>query len=260
VTVPDGGAAGPVYLTAPAAAVRDAADPAGGVETFLSPDEQRSVLRFKHETDRLDYAASHALFRLLAAKQLGLSPGAAAGLTVKRRCAGCGSSEHGKPSIAGVDLSLSRSHGTVMAAAGPAGTQLGADIERIPSDLFAGFDDYVLAPEERTGPGIAEPPESSLHGDVIRRTARIALWVAKEAVLKAAGLGLTLDPSTVSLVDAGGIEAPGAASRLQATGTGHPSVDGLLAAAVPAPAGYLAAIAARDGVPGHSLPLSALFS
>lgn len=257
MTVPDGGAAGPVYLTAPAAAVRDAADPAGGLETFLSPDEQRSVLRFKHETDRLDYAASHALFRLLAARQLGSSPGAAAGLTVKRRCAGCGSSEHGKPSIAGVELSLSRSHGTVMAAAGPAGTQLGADIERIPADLFAGFDDYVLAPEERTGPGMSEPPESSPHGDV---TARIALWVAKEAVLKAAGLGLALDPSTVSLVDASGVPAPAPGALLQATGTGHPSVDGLLTAGVPAPPGYLAAVAGREGVPGQSVPLSALFS
>ena len=257
MTTPDGGAAGPVYLTAPAAAVRAAADPAGGLETFLSPDEQRSMLRFKHETDRLDYAASHALFRLLAARQLGLSPGAAAGLTVKRRCAGCSSSEHGKPSIAGVELSLSRSHGTVMAAAGPAGTQLGADIERIPADLFAGFDDYVLAPEERTGPGMAEPPESSPHGDV---TARIALWVAKEAVLKAAGLGLALDPSTVSLVDASGAPAPVPGAHVQATGTGHPSVDGLLAAGVPAPPGYLAAVAGREGVPGQSVPLSALFS
>ena len=255
--MPDGGAAGPVYLTAPAAAVRAAADPAGGLETFLSPNEQRSMLRFKHETDRLDYAASHALFRLLAARHLGLSPGAAAGLTVSRRCAGCGSSEHGKPSIAGVELSLSRSHGVVMAAAGPSGTQLGADIERIPADLFAGFDDYVLAPEERTGPGMAEPPESSPHGDV---TARIALWVAKEAVLKAAGLGLALDPSTVSLVDASGVPAPAPGALLQATGTGHPSVDGLLTAGVPAPPGYLAAVAGREGVPGQSVPLSALFS
>jgi len=255
--MPDGGAAGPVYLTAPAAAVRAAADPAGGLETFLSPNEQWSMLRFKHKTDRLDYAASHALFRLLAARHLGLSPGAAAGLTVSRRCAGCGSSEHGKPSIAGVELSLSRSHGVVMAAAGPSGTQLGADIERIPADLFAGFDDYVLAPEERTGPGIGEPPESSLRSDV---TARIALWVAKEAVLKAAGLGLALDPSTVSLVDASGVPAPAPGALLQATGTGHPSVDGLLTAGVPAPPGYLAAVAGREGVPGQSVPLSALFS
>ena len=257
MTMPDGGAAGPIYLTAPAVAVRAAADPAGGLETFLSPDEQRSMLRFKHETDRLDYAASHALFRLLAARHLGLSPGAAAGLTVSRRCAGCGSSEHGKPSIAGVELSLSRSHGTVMAVAGPAGTQLGADIERIPADLFAGFDDYVLAPEERTGPGMVEPPESSPHGDV---TARIALWVAKEAVLKAAGLGLALDPATVSLVDASGAPAPVPGAHVQATGTGHPSVDGLLAAGVPAPPGYLAAVAGRESVPGQSVPLSTLFS
>ena len=199
-------------MAAPTAAVQDAAAVAGlggygglfgGLGAFLSPRERDASLRFRRPADRLDYPASHALFRLLAARRLGLSPAAAAGLSVRRMCAGCGATDHGKPSIEGVALSMSRSHGTVMAAAAPAGTSLGADIERVPAEVFAGFDNFALAPEERRGPdgpGLAGP---ELTGPGLTDAGRIRLWVAKEAALKAAGVGLAVDPSSVRLVPAG---------------------------------------------------------
>ena len=146
------------YAAVPSAALQDAAARSslggygglfGGLGAFLSAQERDASLRFRRAADRLDYAASHALFRLLAARRLGLTPADAAGLDVRRRCAGCGSTGHGKPSIEGVALSLSRSHGTVMAASAPEGASLGADIERVPAEVFAGFDDFALAPEER---------------------------------------------------------------------------------------------------------------
>ncbi|MEC5179250.1 4'-phosphopantetheinyl transferase family protein [Arthrobacter sp. CG_A4] len=275
MTAPDGGPAGTCYIAVPSAAVQAAAVQAGGglhgdglhggglhgggLGAFLSPREHDASLRFHRGEDRLDYSASHALFRLLAAWWLGLGPEHAAGLEVRRLCGGCGSTEHGKPSIEGVGLSMSRSHGTVMAAAGPAGTSLGADIEKVPAKVFAGFDDFAVAPGEGLGrhgldvsdaSGASDAPDASDASDADR----IRLWVAKEAVLKAAGVGLAVDPSAVRL------DPAGARAVFRAESPGNPAVHGLLVGAVPAPPGYLAAVSARSGVPAQPLSLPEIFS
>ena len=240
----------------PGPAWADTAGCSGASGAFLSPPERDASLRFKRAADRLDYAASHALFRLLAARRLGLSPADAAGLAVRRMCAGCGATDHGKPSIEGVALSMSRSHGTVMAAAAPAGTSLGADIERVPAQVFAGFDDFALAPEERPGPDGAGLPRST--GDAgLTDAGRIRLWVAKEAALKAAGVGLAVDPSSVRLVPAG---SGGRAGALLAECAGNSAVHGLLVTPVPAPDGYAAAVAAPAGLPARAVSLAEIFA
>lgn len=250
----DGDAGDIQYVTAPAAAVADAAGSAGGLAAFLSEQERESHFRFRRAEDRLDYAASHALFRLVAAWRLGLEPEAAANLAVRRRCSGCGSTEHGKPSIDGAELSLSRSHGTVMVAAGPDGSPLGADVEKIPAKIFPGFDEYAVAEGELPDP----------HGPGLSDGDRIRLWVAKEAVLKASGLGLSLEPSAVTLVpadgSAAGVMAGRGLGRWHAASPGHPSVDGMSAYAVPAPDGYAGAVAAWNGPPGRSLSLRTVFA
>jgi 4'-phosphopantetheinyl transferase len=253
VTASAPGAAGIVYVAAPSDAIRSAADTLGGLDAFLSPQERTASQRFRLAEDRLDYAASHALFRLLAAWRLGLAPDDAAGLDVRRACAGCGSTGHGKPSIEGTGLSMSRSRGTVMAAAGPPRFSLGADIERVPAQVFAGFDDFALAPEERPGPLDTEVSDAG----------RIRLWVAKEAALKAAGLGLAVDPSSVRLVPAGTGGTGRAESRggtLRAESPGNPAVHGLLVTPVPAPDGYFAAIASPSGPPARAVLLAEIFA
>ena len=232
---------------------------------FLSARERDASLRFRRAADRLDYAASHALFRLLAARRLGLTPADAAGLDVRRRCAGCGSTGHGKPSIEGVALSLSRSHGTVMAASAPEGASLGADIERVPAEVFAGFDDYVLAPEERTWPDAvtaAEPTDPDPADAELTDAGRIRLWVAKEAALKASGVGLALDPSSVRLVPAGTRETAGigTSGTLRAECAGYPGIHGLLVTPVPAPDGYAAAVAAPAGLTARAVSLGEIFA
>lgn len=249
MTVSGRGADVMVYVAVRSAAVQDAAGRAGGLDAFLSPEERNASLRFRRAEDRLDYAASHALFRLLAAWRLGRAPQDAAVLDVRRTCAGCGGTDHGKPSIGGVAVSMSRSHGTVMAVAGPAGASLGADIERVPAEVFAGFDDFALAPEERPGP---DGPELTDAG-------RIRLWVAKEAVLKAAGLGLAVDPSSVLLVPAGSAGSS-TAGTLRSESWGNPAVHGLLVCPVPAPGGYAAAVAATAGLPAQSVSLAEIFA
>lgn len=238
--VANGARSGIVYLCVPSGDLEAACPAEGGLAAYLSADEVGAAGRFTRAGDRLDYAASHALFRLLAAYRLGLPPADAASLAVARLCSGCGSPEHGKPGVPGVSLSLSRSHGVVMAAAAPAGMPVGADIELVPDTLFKAFDDYVASPGERAG---------LQHRDV---DPRLALWTAKEAVLKAAGLGLAVAPAAVHLAPAGG-------PLLRADCPDVPQVDGLLATAVPAPKGYKAAVSAGSGFPPVQLALSVVF-
>ncbi|WP_052690537.1 4'-phosphopantetheinyl transferase family protein [Pseudarthrobacter chlorophenolicus] len=221
--------AGSVFLIVHSADLEAACAPAGGLAACLSPAEARSARRFARTADRLDYLASHALFRLVAAHRLGHGFAEAPQLEVSRRCAGCGSTGHGKPAVAGASLSLSRSKGAVMVAAGPEGTQVGADIEGIPDALHSGFDHYVASAAER---------EALAPGDI---SARIRLWVAKEAVLKAAGLGLSVPPAGVHLA---GNPADDNHPALRAESPAHPQVHGLTADFVPAPPGYTAAVSA----------------
>ena len=257
MTLPGAGRdAGIVYVAAPSTGVEAACLGLGGLDAFLAPAEAASAGRFRRAEDRLDYSASHALFRLLAAWQLGLGPDAAAGLEVRRRCSSCGGTDHGKPGVEGVGLSLSRSHGAVMAAAGPAGTSLGADIEKVPARVFDGFDDFAVAPGELDGTGHDSFVSADADGARMRDAdgARMRLWVAKEAVLKAAGLGLALDPASLRLLPAG---SPG---LFRAECPHNASVQGLLSCAVPAAEGYVAAVSAAGGLPPRRLSLAEIFA
>jgi len=220
--------AGTVFLAVFSADLEAACAPTGGLAAHLSPAEAQSARRFTRAGDRLDYMASHALFRLLAAHRLGRGFAETPQLEVTRRCAGCGSTGHGKPAVAGASLSLSRSNGAVMVAAGPEGIPVGADIEHIPDTLHSGFDHYVASAAER---------EALAPGDI---PARLRLWVAKEAVLKAAGLGLSVPPAGVHL--AGSPAAEGNCPVLRADSPAHPQVHGLTAVFLPAPPGYAAAL------------------
>ena len=95
------------------------------------------------------------------------------------RCLTCGSTEHGQPFAGGVGgLSLSRAGGLVLAAI--ADGPVGIDHEPIGSEV----------PREV----VAHPSES---GDALR------LWVRKEAILKATGLGLQIDPTSFWIDEAG---------------------------------------------------------
>ena len=232
-----------VFAIARSSELEEACEPTGGFGAYISAAEAESALRFTRAGDRLDYLASHALFRLLAANRLGRQPGDAPEIEVTRQCPGCGSTGHGKPAVAGVSLSLSRSHGAVMAAAGPDAARVGADIERFPDTLFNGFDEYAASPAERSE---LQP------GDV---PARIRLWVAKEAVLKAAGLGLAVEPSAVHLAP---VRTIGSGTLSRAECPGHPGVHGVMAAAVAAPPGYAAAVSGASTQPPTRIALARL--
>ena len=97
--------------------------------------------------------------------------------TLEHRCRHCGSGEHGQPTLdGGPFVSIARSSRvSVIAwcAAGP----VGVDVEAA---------------------GAAAPPELTLH-PAERFDDVLAVWVRKEAVLKALGTGLRTDPRTIRL-------------------------------------------------------------
>lgn len=124
--------------------------------------------------------------------------------------------DHGRPGYrlgqvpAGLGLSLSRSHGWALLAAGPvgpagaagpagagcsvrpagaAGVAIGVDLEHSSGVLFPGFDDVALTPAERQLLAALAPEQATLW--------RTAAWARKEALLKARGTGLRIEPSSV---------------------------------------------------------------
>jgi 4'-phosphopantetheinyl transferase len=128
---------------------------------------------------------------------------------IRRRCPRCGSTGHGVPSAVRADggpvphLSMTRSPDVVAVALSDAGP-VGVDVERRDADPARSVAAVVLAPDEVAAAG----------PDGLLRT-----WVRKEALLKAAGTGLTADPRELVL-----------------TGTPRPSVRTTSAALAP-PAG-----------------------
>ena len=181
-----------------------------------------------------DRGAADRLLRRLAADRHGQQ------VTVGRICPGCGSPEHGRPWLRGWDgarpagVSLSRTPGTTVVAMWPDG-RVGVDVERVDRFTDPGIADVLLHPDERAGPaaGLA------------------TTWVRKEALLKASGTGLSVDPRAVRLAADGtplvvqwpaGVPRPGWVVDLVLA-------DGLVAAlageGTPAPA-----VSVRRAVPG----------
>ena len=122
-------------------------------------------------------------------------------LTAAYSCPECGTGpelDHGRPGYllrgapAGLLVSLSRSHGRALLAAGPAGAgggMVGVDLEHSSGVGFPGFDDVALTPAERKLLAALAPEEAMPW--------RAAAWARKEALLKARGTGLRVEPSSV---------------------------------------------------------------
>lgn len=159
-----------------------AVDPAHGREAAATRRPQfRHSSRAARETEHvhpfvLAFAAEgdgRALLRRLAAEQLGIAP---EDVPLEQRCPDCGG-PHGRPVIVGSELrvSLSRCAGGAVAV-GAWGRAIGVDVE--PRELPAARSDAI-----RTVAG----------------GAGVAHWTRVEAVLKADGRGLRVDPRTVRI-------------------------------------------------------------
>ena len=102
-------------------------------------------------------------------------------------CRVCGSAEHGKPRVvspAGWYVSLSRAE-TMVAVAVTRSADVGVDITSVHAVTRADVN-----------PVLRHPADDAVTGHDIAES-----WAAKEAVLKATGWGLHVEPSTVAIAE-----------------------------------------------------------
>ena len=163
--------------------------------SYLGLAEQQHAAQLPTSTAAVSYLSTQALMRAMAAARLDVPSSAASEIEVDRSCALCTSGKkHGKPRIAGVNFNMSQVNPLVVGAfsRNPSAV-LGVDVETLDARLFSGFARLALSNEERTfyERVAQERPAPVLH------LLSVALWTAKEAVLKATGHGLSVVPSLV---------------------------------------------------------------
>ena len=143
---------------------------------LLSADEAARVQRRRMATDREALAIAYALHRLLLGRVLGCEP---QDVPLHRDALGC-------PRLAGgiAHTSLSHADGAIALAVTISGP-VGVDVEpRSRAAVMAEIARSVCHPSEAAG--------FSMLDEAARSAAMLALWVRKEALLKAAGIGLAV--------------------------------------------------------------------
>lgn len=172
------------------ASVRGCPESAASV---LSEAERHRLREYRNAGERRRFLAGAVLLRGLAGRQLDRAPGS---IRVDRSCPAC-AGHHGRPSIADVSVSVSHTGDRVAVALGH-NCSVGIDVEcRQRGGNFTKLVPLTLTVRERHEVERLQPPA--------RRLAFLDLWTAKEAVLKALGVGLNLSPRRVE-VRPGGCE------------------------------------------------------
>ncbi len=217
------------------------------LDSLLSPDEAARADRFRRPADRAAFRGAHLIFRLMAARRLGVDLDEAGELELTRRCRTCGG-PHGKPTVPGAELSLSRSNGAVAIASASGTSPIGVDIEQVPTDVFAGFDDYVLGPTETLTEG----------DDPVRR--RIDLWVRKEAAVKTTGHGLSVPPSGFEVMDLPSGFGPHGPWTATIAAPGNSELDALNISRLTCPRPYVAALCSADRLPVEAVGLQEILA
>lgn len=145
------------------------------MEACLAAEEKERAQRLVRWQDRKRWIVSRGLLRHLLS--------AVTGEEAEKLCFQYGL--HGKPVLRGYDcpFNLSHSHDWVVIAVSPS-SPVGVDVERVCPDLEADkLIDLVMSPSEKT-----EWKKLPAEG---RLVAFFRLWTRKEAVVKAAGEGLS---------------------------------------------------------------------
>jgi len=151
---------------------------------LVTEGERRRAERFRSQEDAGRFLASRALVRVAVGGFLNLPY---CDLMFDRRCTDCGASTHGRPTVRlpdgtrpSVHFSATRAGRVVGVAVGS--VPLGIDAESPRAGIEDLIDSPVFSPADRVW--IRDAPATSVAQRVLER------WVAKEAVGKAAGLGL----------------------------------------------------------------------
>lgn len=147
--------------------------------TLLDTTETQRAGRFRFAHDRTAYVLAHALWRIALGVCLDTT---AAQVSLV-------SSPSGQPRLPGTGLATSLSHsGHWVTLAITGAVTVGVDIEQLPS-RFA-LDDLIpvfCTPAEAAALAALQPSRRELHA--------LAFWTRKEALLKAWGTGLALEPN-----------------------------------------------------------------
>lgn len=213
------------------------AAPAPALAGLLDDIERRRWVRHLNDRARDAFLVGHALTRLVVGAHTGTPARAVRFATACRRCGG----DHGKPEVIGahaVQVSLSHCTGLVAVAVAQR-HPVGMDVEQV-TPRVAGVVEPALTATERAF--LRELPADRQAHAVTR------YWVRKEAVLKATGQGLAVEPRLLT------VSPPSTAPRLlEWTAPDSPRPDVHLAD-VPTPSGYCATVAvvgARLAVSRH---------
>jgi 4'-phosphopantetheinyl transferase len=144
-----------------------------GDEHLLTPGEQRRAGALRHRADRDASVAAHLLVRYCAAALTGQPVGS---LELVQRCAVCGSTEHGRPAIAGLpELHVSLAHTRGAVVAGADRRPIGVDVEGVrTADLDPGVLAATLTAAEAARVRAASDPPSAF----------LRHWVRKECLVK----------------------------------------------------------------------------
>ncbi len=163
---------------------------------WLDKEEQHRAARLVREEDRQRYVLAHGGLRAVLSRYLGVGP------DVVELCR----NEVGKPFVTRksqgqslITFNMSHAHGRALIAVSK-GQEVGVDLERIRSDVeVEKLSERYFAPSEHAT--IMQLTEE-------QRAARFfRYWVAKEAVLKAQGIGLQALSQCEILLGAEGIGA-----------------------------------------------------
>jgi 4'-phosphopantetheinyl transferase len=200
----------------------DVDEPPADWLAVLHEEECARWSRFRLANDRVSFAAAHTLKRLAIASLLQVPP-ASLYFDVDR---------FGKPKLldgGSWRFNLSHTNGAVALAVAP-GAELGVDIEQA---------DRAVSTEELATEICTQPELAALRAmsGADRLEAFMALWTAKEAIVKAEGLGLSLPLTRVRLLpegDAAEVMAPlGEPVRRWALWCRRPTARHLAALAMP---------------------------
>lgn len=193
----------------------------------LTPAERAAMGRFRFCADRVRFAATRAAARVLLSRRLACPP----------QAIDIAPGPHGKPEVRGVRgrsvdaaplFNVSHSGRVALVAIGEPSrlSGLGVDVERCDPDI----DPFAIADIGCTEHELACVRTASNPRDVL-----YPIWVAKEAALKAVGVGIPDHLHSISIELQPGHEV--------GVDTTVKTWDGLKVRAVEAPEGYLAAVA-----------------
>jgi 4'-phosphopantetheinyl transferase len=164
--------------------------------SWLSEDECGRAARFIRQQDHIRFALAHGGLRAVLSRYLGVSPDV---VELYRSEAGKPSLTRGQRDQPAITFNMSHAHGRVLIAVSK-GQEIGVDLERIRSDVeVAKLSERYFAPSEYTA--IMQSTQEQRAAKFFR------YWVAKEAVLKAQGIGLRALSQCEILLGADGVGA-----------------------------------------------------